>query len=460
MRTRIGVLFSVITMILIIVLSRFSYVAVREVYLDQLSRQVRMSAKAIATDMDMGNIKFVQPYSENSVATQFYKRYLKKKKVGHELASAFIFDAALRMVMTSDDESDYIHPDPTLLLSQSEIERLAPGETSTTLPFLGNDNEWYMWGFCRIDDEYWAGVRAKADQLMYIENLSFVFWFISGTALVFTLFGSFWLAKTITKPIDQMVRFSRSLGRGEWDTEAPKHVKGELASLATAMEQMRTDIQGRHKEKEELLAQIAHEIRNPLGGIELMAGLVYEDMPPESQQSAYIRQIRKEVSGLKNLVHQYLEFGRPAQAVGQLIDIRSLCVEVEQLLLNEIKNKKIEINYSLSVPMIFFDPQHFRQIMLNLFANAVEALEMFGKIEVESKIHDSYIHVSIRDNGKGIDEKWLSQVFEPFFTRSGHGNGLGLAICKKLCTANGATIHIENRPESGCSVTMRLKQTI
>ncbi|HNC50536.1 MAG TPA: hypothetical protein PLH27_16220, partial [bacterium] len=96
MRTRIGVLFSVITMILIIVLSRFSYVAVREVYLDQLSRQVRMSAKAIATDMDMGNIKFVQPYSENSVATQFYKRYLKKKKVGHELASAFIFDAALR----------------------------------------------------------------------------------------------------------------------------------------------------------------------------------------------------------------------------------------------------------------------------------------------------------------------------------------------------------------------------
>ncbi|HNO12335.1 MAG TPA: ATP-binding protein, partial [bacterium] len=114
----------------------------------------------------------------------------------------------------------------------------------------------------------------------------------------------------------------------------------------------------------------------------------------------------------------------------------------------------------LSVPVIFFDPQHFRQIMLNLFANAVEALEMFGKIEVESKIHDSYIHVSIRDNGKGIDEKWLSQVFEPFFTRSGHGNGLGLAICKKLCTANGATIHIENRPESGCSVTMRLKQTI
>lgn len=460
MRTRIGVLFSLITMILIIVLSRFSYVAVKEVYLEQLSRQVRMSAKSVATDADMGNIKFVQPNSENAVATQFYKKYLRKKKQGHELASVFIFDGMFRIVMTSDETVDFINPDPTLLLSQSEIERLEPGGTSSSLPFMGNDNEWYLWGFCRIDDTYWTGVRAKADQLMYIENLSYVFWSISGAALIFTLFGSFWLAKTITKPIDHMVRFSRALGRGEWDTEAPKDINGELASLATAMEQMRTDIQGRHKEKEELLAQIAHEIRNPLGGIELMAGLVHEDMPPDSQQSAYIRQIRKEVSALKNLVHQYLEYGRPAQAIGQVIDIKSMCIEVEHLLLTEITNKNIDITYDLNAASVYFDPQHFRQIILNLLANAIDALEMNGKIEIASYVHGHYTHVTVRDNGRGIEEKWLSQVFEPFFTRSGSGNGLGLAICKKLCTENGAAIYIQSRPDQGCTVTMRLKQTI
>jgi len=216
---------------------------------------------------------------------------------------------------------------------------------------------------------------------------------------------------------------------------------------------MRFDLSINQKEKENILAQIAHEIRNPLGGIELLANLTKEDFEKENRNSEYIDRIIKEINGLKALITAFLNYSRPAAANQSWIDLSALFSEIKNFFISSLKRKSIEFNYEDSIKNIYFDSEHLKHILMNLITNSIESSRDNGMILVKSFMENNKWVILVNDNGIGINTNYGSKIFDPFFTTKKEGTGLGLSICKKLCKENEAELVFDS---DGNGTTFRI----
>lgn len=111
---------------------------------------------------------------------------------------------------------------------------------------------------------------------------------------------------------------------------------------------------------------------------------------------------------------------------------------------------------SSSLPPVAASRDHIVQVLLNLFINAVDAVDRGGKITVESRPHEDGVAVSVADTGTGIDDETRARLFEPFFTTKSEGTGLGLSLSDSLVRANGGRIEVESKPGAGSRFTVVL----
>jgi two-component system sensor histidine kinase HydH len=199
-----------------------------------------------------------------------------------------------------------------------------------------------------------------------------------------------------------------------------------------------------------MLAQIAHEIRNPLGSIELMANLTKEDILSGKNNVDYLNKILFELSDLKSLITAYLNYSRPYPAKPEMIELNKSFDEIFSLFKEELANKNIHFDINILNDKVMFDPGHFKQIFINLISNSIEAIGENGTVNIVSEIIDETSYFRISDSGRGVAAENLNNLFNPFFTTKKNGTGLGLAICRKLCNQNNAQIEVTNNPESGC----------
>ncbi|MFZ0390407.1 MAG: HAMP domain-containing sensor histidine kinase [Calditrichia bacterium] len=450
-KLRIILIFSIINILLVVVFARLGYRTVYQIYTHQLSDQVKTLAAMTGSRLDVRNLPLIIPQPQQSMAAGYYQNWLREQVEQAGISAAFIFDSDYRILVHSSETGPQGEQDLSLLLNRQEIRKLSPSRSVTSLPFKGLDGVWYMWGFYRLTGEYWLGIRENANRLAAIEKLWRYFMLIGLAGVAVTLLAGLYLAKTIARPVDKLIGFSRELGRGELKTPVPSDIKGELQVLAGALDSMRSDISRGQKEKEEMLAQIAHEIRNPLGGIELLAGLAKEDWQREGNDPAYLNKILKEIGGLKELISNFLKYSRIVPAKPQWVRMEAAVKETGRLIQSDLERKKIALNFEndSALQQVYFDPQHFRQILLNLFTNSTQALPDGGKIKVSVARNGSCARIMVSDNGSGIDPQQISRIFEPFFTTKKGGTGLGLAVSRKLCEENHARLRVESKTGQG-----------
>ena len=335
-------------------------------------------------------------------------------------------------------------PNPRLLLNESEIFGQNLNQTVVSLPFKGNDDNWYLWGFYRFSEDYWIAVRASAQNFKGIDDLSKLIWTFGLIGVLLSILLGYFIARSITKPVDKLVEFSTGIGKGKLNLAVPSGMKGELKILSDALVSMQQNIADNQKEKEKILAQIAHEIRNPLGGIELLTSLIYESVENNSKHKEYSGKILKEITGLKELITSYLNFSRTAPAMPEKIDIPLIVEETLSYLQNDIKKLNINIKKDLQLKKITFDKIHFRNILLNLLKNSIESINGNGEISIYSGREKNKSVIQITDNGEGIPGEIIDKIFDPFFTTKSSGTGLGLAACRKFCEENGAELSAKN----------------
>ena len=210
----------------------------------------------------------------------------------------------------------------------------------------------------------------------------------------------------------------------------------------------------------EMAAGMAHEIRNPLGGIQLYASLLFKDlaaMPPSQQ---LVTKISAGVKRLEALVSQVLQFTKEIAAspidteLGQLVDT---AIELAQ---PKIIEKNITVRLIGPRPMkIHVDEFLFGQAVLNLVMNAVDAMTVGGVLTIimSNAVEDGrQFRLSISDNGNGIPQEILDRIFNPFFTTKASGTGLGLAIVHRIIEAHDGTIIAGNQPEGGAKFEMSI----
>lgn len=457
-KIRIIVTFCAVTILLVLVFSFLSYRFVRKLYLDQLTDQVNIVTKMISHQINDRYLDILQVGAPTSLTIDYFKKIFNENLNNSYHSQIFIFDKNFKIVVHSDSGITQNDPDPLLLLNQKEISGLHPHESAVTLPFKGDDKEWYLWGFFRLDDNYWLALKENASKLERVEEFASDFFYIGLAGVIITILIAWFMARTLTKPIDQLVEFSHKIGKGEYHVQAPQNAHGELRILSNSMDKMKTDIETHDKEKEKMLAQIAHEIRNPLGGIELLANLTKEDLVKENDSSSlsteYLDKIICEINSLKSLITSYLNFSRPLPADPGWINTDKFLKEIEENFKTNLLRRNINIRFINDVERIWFDQSHLKQIFINLMTNSMESMKQNGNISISIIKEDKKWKIIFSDDGPGIDEKNLFRIFEPFFTTKKDGTGLGLAICKKLCNENKAELATENNFGKGLKFTI------
>lgn len=453
-KAQIILTFSLLTALMIFGISKMSYDFVKKTYLGQLSEQVKILTQVIAKQTETKFLDFVNTEAENSFAKNFYRKTLQELTQKTEIHSSFIFSEKFIILANSDSVDFSGNLEPRLLLNRKEIFGLKVNGFTTSLPFKANEN-WYLWGFYRLSETHWLGVQESAKRLEQVEEFGEYFWWFGGIGIVLTFLAGWLLAQTLSKPIDKLVLFSAELESGKFNAQIPPNIKGELLILAKAMDKMREGLSNTQKEKEKMLAQIAHEIQNPLGGIELLTGLVKEDLENDSKNKVYLEKISREITGLKSLITAYLNFSRPRKPEPKDVLLTKIFEESLELLQNKVQIKNPNLKLEIKAEKIYFDEQQLRQVLINLLSNSLDSIAKQGKIKILTKKDKEATKIEISDDGIGISELDSTKIFEPFFTTKTNGTGLGLAIAKKICLENNAEISAFSNVK-GCTFTIKV----
>lgn len=205
-----------------------------------------------------------------------------------------------------------------------------------------------------------------------------------------------------------------------------------------------------------LTAGLAHEIRNPLVAIKTFTQLLPERFDDIEFRDHFLKVTSGEVDRICSLVNELLEFARPSEPNFHEDDINDVAEKIILLVDNEARKKDIRIDrkYGKEIPLIMIDKEQIKQVLLNLFLNAIEATSENGIITFETALiskSDStdYIQMKIHDTGRGIPKDDLEYIFTPFFTTKQQGSGLGLSISYKIVEEHMGYIEVESAVGNG-----------
>jgi two-component system sensor histidine kinase HydH len=199
-----------------------------------------------------------------------------------------------------------------------------------------------------------------------------------------------------------------------------------------------------------VISGVAHEIRNPLFGIQAIAQIL-ERESESPQHQALISALLKETQRMRNLVDELLLYSRPSALNLIEMDLDIFLAELKEF----FRTKHHEVALSVNVPPLTrfrADKDKLMQVFVNLLENASGAGSK--KIDITSEKRDNGLRVTVKDDGAGIKPDALERIFEPFFTTKKEGTGLGLPICRKIMEAHGGTIEVESIVGKGSTFTL------
>ncbi|WP_314137804.1 two-component system sensor histidine kinase AtoS [Buttiauxella noackiae] len=208
----------------------------------------------------------------------------------------------------------------------------------------------------------------------------------------------------------------------------------------------------------ELMAGVAHEVRNPLTAIKGYAQILRE-LETDPQHQEYLRIILKEIQSINAVIQQLLDFARPQTGRWQAVNLNQVVNDC--LVLIKTKGVEVRIDFvtrmDTSLSDITADGEMLKQVILNILINAVQAISARGKIIIHTRrLNNTHQILRIKDNGCGIPAQIKSKIFDPFYTTKASGTGLGLAISQRIIHVHQGDIHFTSHPNRGTTFTLVL----
>jgi signal transduction histidine kinase len=209
-----------------------------------------------------------------------------------------------------------------------------------------------------------------------------------------------------------------------------------------------------------MAAGIAHEINNPLAGVLLFSSNLLKKAPQEGPFREGLEIIIQETLRCKAIIQELLEFSRPSEPKAFLTNVNKVIVKAIHLLDNEFRlhHIRLEVDLSKQLPEILIDENQIEQIFVNLFLNAIQAIEERGTVTVRSYVSSDRKNVAIdvSDTGCGIPPENMSKIFEPFFSTKAKGTGLGLAVTYGIVQKHGGKVYAFSQPKQGSRFIVEL----
>lgn len=324
------------------------------------------------------------------------------------------------------------------------------------------------------------------------------------TLVLFLILGTLF-HRLVLQPFNELIAGCRQVAAGHYNTRIKLRTRDELEELARVLNSMTERFQQRTAELNGLVenldrqvqqrtqevvrseqlasvgflaAGVAHEINNPLGAIawsaEALESRMHDVLHGDPQASAEarlepdqidalrtnLRRIQDEAFRCKGITERLLDFSRLGNAERQPTDLRELVEDVVAMVktLGQYRRKEIHIVGDQAVTAVV-NPQEIRQVVLNLLTNALESLGASGSVQIQLQQTPEEAHLTVSDDGCGMDEEVQKNLFEPFFTRrrDGRGTGLGLSITYRIVQEHGGQITAFSRgPGQGSQLEVRL----
>ena len=343
---------------------------------------------------------------------------------------------------------------------KAEIERARGGVPTASPLFVGHDGLPYKRAYAAVGEPgAVAGLVAVEGNAEYYVTLG-VFrrrLLLAGAlALLAVLALTALVARRISGPVVRLADAAARLGRGELGTRIPVETRDEIGFLASTLDETRAALAARDERLQMMLAGIAHEVRNPLGGLELYAGLLRDALAGQPERLVEVARIERELGHLRTVVSEFLEYARRPVPDLAPVAARPLLDEVREL--TEAPGLAVSVEASAALT-VRADASQLRRALLNLARNASGAMHgRAGDVVLTAAGTEggARVRIEVRDRGPGVPAELREKIFAPFFTTREKGTGLGLAFVREIVRDHGGEVSVADAPGGGAIFRIEL----
>jgi signal transduction histidine kinase len=435
----------------------------------ELGTRLEAIAASASTHLRGKYLEDLVPGEEDDRAYQGSREKLSDLARETGVARIYVFDREFAARVDTDEEV----PIGTVMfqakLDRLELERVFErAERASSLLFEGVDGELYKAGYAPVYADpdrdrsvvLAVGVDAPAT---FFERLSRLrrSLILYGALLAAAVMGvAVVVAALLTRPVRRLALAAERIGRGDLRRPIKRMSGDEIGFLAETMEEMRADLQARDERMQLMLSGIAHEVRNPLGGMELFAGILRDEIPKGDDRRRHVERIEKEVGHLKQVVTDFLEYARRPEPELGPVALGELARDICELAAGEAEAAGVKLRQEVDPVVCLGDDGQLRRVLLNLVRNAVQAAATANEklVVVRVAAAGDRARVEVENHGPEIPPEARERVFEPFFTTREKGTGLGLAFAREIANDHGGRISVESNPER-TTFTVELRTT-
>ncbi len=336
-------------------------------------------------------------------------------------------------------------------IDRAEIQRVFErGGTASSISFVGEDGVTYKAGYAPVsydddDPKTVLVIRAQAPA-SYFARLadlrSRLFTWGAGLVLV-SIVSAIIATLLITRNVRKLAVAAERIGAGNLQDPVDVRSRDELGVLGQTMDRMRSQLAERDARMQQMLAGIAHEVRNPLAGMTLFAGILKDELPEGDERRGHVDKIQRELGYLERVVNEFLEFARRPKPQLEDVPLAELLPEVAQL----ASTDDLTVEVPATELTARADRGQLRRALLNLAKNAVQAAAGAGHrgpgaVKLSAVRTDNQVAISVWNRGKEIAPETSGKLFEPFFTTREKGTGLGLAFVREIAVDHGGTVDV------------------
>jgi nitrogen fixation/metabolism regulation signal transduction histidine kinase len=339
-------------------------------------------------------------------------------------------------------------------------------ETFQVIPLLGRESGWlgaFLVGSSRR--ELWALVG----RIRWLGILAGAVGLLLGIAV------SYWVARGVTRPVENLAQVARDVARGQWDAKAAVSSRDEIGDLAAAFNSMTRQLIDQRERLiqtervaawRELARRLAHELKNPLFPLQITienlrraresAPEQFDEIFRESTQT-----LLTELDTLKVIIARFGDFARMPPPRFEAVDLNEIVLRAMKLFDAQFRaggpaSISSEVDCDPNLGQIEADPDLLNRALQNLILNAIDAMPSGGNLKIRTRRLNGQVHLEVSDSGGGLTQEERERLFTPYYTTKQHGTGLGLAIVQSVVSDHGGKISVESERDRGTTFRVEL----
>lgn len=434
---------------------------------DELGRSLATSAALISSTLSTERVMTLTPEDAADEGSRAYRalwRQLESVQHAASLRRVVVFNTQGHAKIDVGGGLPIDAEVPELLRDRHELESVFGGKNAASeVMFKGNDGKWYKTGYAPLFKDSAVvgavGVEGSAEFFGPLETLTRIFAGLAALSLLLLGFVALVAVRMVSKPLLTLVSSAQRIGEGDLKTEVPRVPTREIGALGLQLDAMRRAILAREEQLRMMISGVAHEVRNPLGGMTLFLGLLREEVaapnPNLADVKSHLEKVEGELERLSRLVDDFLVFAREQRLERQPTTLKFVVDSATSPLTGPAKDKRVSLHVEVRDVALVADASLLGAALRNAVLNAIQASTAGATVRLVSRLDGGFVELTVEDSGGGIPPDTLARVFDPFFTTKEKGSGLGLPLSKKIVEAHGGTLSIASTT-SGTTVTFRL----